>query len=101
MIPVILVMLTLVTVAFLLLQFLYKEESWNFAVLFFDWVKTTWFGEKVGDLVYSIDGALFGALCFLLKKFMRNPFNKTKNETYKAKLIQTYIKKNGLEQENC
>ena len=100
-IPVILVMLTLVTVAFLLLQFLYKEESWNFAVLFFDWVKTTWFGEKVGDFVYSIDVALFGALCFLLKKFMRNPFNKTKNETYKAKLIQTYIKKNGLEQENC
>ena len=45
-VPIILVMITLVALAFLLLQFLFKEESWNFAILFFDWVKTTWFGEK-------------------------------------------------------
>ena len=100
-IPIILAITTLVAVAFLLLQFSFKEESWNFAVLLFDWVKTTWFGEKVGDFVYSIDVALFGALWFLLKKFMRNPFDKNKNETYKAELIQAYIKKNGLEQEDC
>lgn len=100
-VPIILVMITLVAFAFLLLQFLFKEESWNFAILFFDWVKTTWFGEKVGDFVYSIDVALFGALWFLLKKFMRNPFDKNKNETYKAELIQAYIKKNGLGQEDC
>lgn len=100
-IPIILAMTTLVAVAFLLLQFSFKEESWNFAVLLFDWVKTTWFGEKVGDFVYSIDVALFGALWFLLKKFMRNPFDKNKNETCKAELIQAYIKKNGLEQEDC
>ena len=96
-IPIALVIITLIAIAFLLLQFLFKEESWNFAVLFFDWIKTTWFGEKVGDFVYSIDVALFGAIWFLLKKFMRNPCNKINNNIYKAQLIQNYIKKNDLE----
>lgn len=95
-IPIALVIITLIAIAFLLLQFLFKEECWNFAILFFDWIKTTWFGEKVGDFVYSIDVALFGAVWFLLKKFMRNPCNKANNDIYKAQLIQNYIKKNDL-----
>ena len=96
-IPIALVIITLIAIAFLLLQFLFKEECWNFAILFFDWIKTTWFGEKVGDFVYSIDVALFGAVWFLLKKFMRNPCNKANNDIYKTQLIQNYIKKNDLE----
>ena len=95
--PILLILSTLFSAIFVLLQFLYKEESWNFAVSFFEWIKTTWFGEMVGDYVYAIDLALLGAIGWLLKKFMINPFDKTKNNEFKTQLIQWYIKKNNLD----
>lgn len=97
MIPTVLAIATLLSLVFLLLQFVLQDEGWNFAILFFNWIKTTWFGEMVGDFVHVIDAALIGLLWFLLKKFMKNPFNQVKNKDYKTKLIQSYIKKNDLE----
>lgn len=64
--------------AFVALQFWFCAESWNIVTDLFVWVKTTTFGQMVGDFVYCIDIAVFGFLCFLSKKSIRNPFNKQK-----------------------
>lgn len=67
-IPVLLALLVLAFVLFILLQFIYKDEKWNFAVAFFDWTKATYFGTYVGDYIYAIDLALAAIVGWLLKK---------------------------------
>ena len=96
-IPVLLAFLVLAFVLFILLQFIYKDEKWNFAVAFFDWTKATYFGTYVGDYIYAIDLALAAIVGWLLKKWMVNPFNKELNELRKMELVQRYIKDNHLD----
>ena len=96
-IPVLLALLVLAFVLFILLQFIYKDEKWNFAVAFFDWTKATYFGTYVGDYIYAIDLALAAIVGWLLKKWMVNPFNKELNEFRKMELVQRYIKDNHLD----
>ena len=96
-IPVLLALLVLAFVLFILLQFIYKDEKWNFAVAFFDWTKATYFGTYVGDYIYAIDLALAAIVGWLLKKWMVNPFNKELNELRKMELVQRYIKDNHLD----
>lgn len=97
MLPCLLVLLTLVFVLFIILQFILKESSWNFAVMFFEWIKTTYFGILVGDFVYVIDLAFFAGISWLLHKWMINPFNKDENELRRMEYVQHYIKYNHLE----
>ncbi len=68
----------LLVLVFIGLQFWLCDEPWNIVTDFFSWVKTTTFGQMVGDFVYCIDVAIFGIPVFLTKKFFRNPFNKHK-----------------------
>ena len=96
-IPVLLALLVLAFVLFILLQFIYKDEKWNFAVAFFDWTKATYFGTYVGDYIYAIDLALAAIVGWLLKKWMVNPFNKELNELRKMELVQRYIKDSHLD----
>ena len=96
-IPVLLALLVLAFVLFILLQFIYKDEKWNFAVAFFDWTKATYFGTYVGDYIYAIDLALAAIVGWLLKKWMVNPFNKELNELRKMEPVQRYIKDNHLD----
>ena len=96
-IPILLVILCLLFVSFIALQFIYKDKSWNFAVTFFEWVKTTYFGALVGDYVYSIDAVFAVGVGWLLRKYMINPFNKDKNELRKMDYVQQYIKNNHLD----
>ena len=70
--PCILALATVSFAVFMALQFVLGDKPWNFAVLFFTWVKATPFGSWVGDFVYAIDLFLGGALCCALKKWMRN-----------------------------
>lgn len=95
--PIMLAVATVVFVAFVALQFLLDDKPWNVAVLFITWLKNTPFGLCVGDAVYVIDACLGGALWYALKKWMRNPFNKHKNECLKKEMIQNYISENKLE----
>lgn len=90
-IPILLVILTISFVAFIVLQFVYKDREWNFAILFYEWIKSTYFGIHVGDFVYAIDVAFAGIVGFLLKRWMKNPFNSLKREQSKADLVQKYI----------
>lgn len=94
--PCILALATVSFAVFMALQFVLGDKPWNFAVLFFTWVKATPFGSWVGDFVYAIDLFLGGALCCALKKWMRNPFNKYKKEHSKAEMVQNYITENKL-----
>lgn len=96
-IPVLLVLLVLTFVLFILLQFIYKDEKWNFAVAFFDWARATYFGTYVGDCIYAIDLALAAIVGWMLKKWMVNPFKKELNELRKMELVQRYIKENHLD----
>lgn len=96
-VPCLLVLLVLAFICFIALQFTYKDKPWNFAVLFFEWVKTTYFGTLVGDFVYVIDGAIFFGIGWLLRKSMINPFDGEKNELRKMDLVQKYIKNNHLD----
>ena len=91
--PIALLILTAAFIAFIGLQFFFADEEWNFAVKFFDWVKTTTFGLRVGEFVYVIDAAIGAGLWFILKKWMRNPFNKQKKNELRGKLIQDYLSK--------
>ena len=95
--PCILALATVSFVVFMALQFVFGDKPWNFAVLFFTWVKSTPFGLWVGDYVYAIDLFLGGALVWALKKWMRNPFNQHKKELSKMKMIQNYITENKLD----
>ena len=96
-IPCFLGLLTLSFALFIVLQLVCKEASWNFAMLFFGWVKTTYFGTIVGDFVYAIDLAFAGSIRWLLRKWMVNPFNKEENELRRMEYVQRYIKNNRLE----
>ena len=95
-IPILLVVLTIIFVGFIILQFIYKDKEWNFSILFYSWVKTTYFGTYVGDFVYAIDAVFVGIVGFLLKKWMKNPFNANKKKQSKADLVQKYIDDNNL-----
>lgn len=92
-IPAFLIILVLAFVSFVVLQFFFCDEEWNFAILFFNWMKETIFGKEVGDLIYVIDGAFFGALVFLLKKGMKNPFDTDAMKQAKSNMVENYIKK--------
>ena len=95
--PSILAIITVVFVVFIALQFAFSDKTWNFSVLFFNWVKATPFGLLVGDYVYAVDLFLGSALAWALKKWMRNPFNKHKKGLSKMEMIQNYITENKLE----
>ena len=96
-IPFIVVLLTIVVVAFIALQFFFCDEKWNFAVRFFEWASKTTFGQMVGDFLYAIDLAVVAALGFCIKKGMRNPFNIQKRKKLKEELIQHYLSQNQLD----
>lgn len=96
-VPIILAICSVFFVAFMALQFVYADKTWNFAVLFFNWVKATTFGTLFGDFLYAIDAAFGGLLWAALKKWWRNPFNKKEKDKLRFELVQEYIKENGLE----
>lgn len=93
--PIISILIMLFVLLFILLQFIYKDASWNFAISFFSWIKTTWFGSVTSDAVYYIDAAILGGAFFLMKFLCKNLFNKSKRNDYKAKLVEDYLKKNS------
>lgn len=84
-------------IIFILLQFFFADKSWNYSVIFFNWVKNTLFGKAVGDFIYAIDLAFAGILGTFMKVFMVNPFDKEKKNQDKADMVQAYIKKHKLE----
>lgn len=86
-------LLTLGFGLFVILQFTFKGEKWNFAVSFLNWTRTTYFGENAGDYIYAIDIALATIVGWGLKKLMLNPFNKEQNKLRKMELVQRYIEK--------
>lgn len=88
------IVLTFFTLTFFALQFFFKNQSWNFAILFFDRIKTTWFGENVGDFVYVVDSipiAIVGYIWRVVSKKLS--MNK---DDYKAQLVEKYISRNKL-----
>jgi len=95
-IPVIISILVVIFASFIALQFFFCDQDWNYAIHFFNWVKTTAFGQAVGDYVYVIDVAFFGIVAFLLKIGLKNPFDKLKREQEKADMIQKYIDTHNL-----
>ena len=66
-------------------------------MLFFEWIKTTYFGTLVGDFVYVIDGVFAVGIGWLLRKYMINPFNNEENELRKMDCVHKYIKNNRLD----
>ena len=95
--PIVLLILTIAFALFVFLQFAFSSKEWNCVVPFIQWVKSTPFGQAVGDALYAIDLAIAAALGFALKKWMTNPFNSLYREKKKEELIQHYLEKNKLE----
>lgn len=91
---VIAILLTLFSLAFLGLQFFFKNQSWNFSISFFNWIKTTWFGENVGDFVYVID-CVPVAIAGYIWRIMRKVLSIDKDD-YKTQLVENYISRNKL-----
>ena len=89
--PILIAILVAFLVIFISLQFICKDKEWNFAVLFYEWIRSTYFGVRVGEYVYAIDLAFVGIVGYLLKKWMRNPFNATKRRKLKIGLVEKYI----------
>lgn len=90
-VPFILVGCCLACVLFIVFQFVCVEKEWNFVVLFFEWIKGTYFGKTVGDFVYVIDAALLTALGLCLKKWMINPFKKDTKQRIKKEMMERFI----------
>ena len=95
-IPILLTILTVGIFFFIVGQFFFEDRSWNLAVKFFEWVKTTYFGNLVGDFVYVIDVVLLGIEGFALKKWMKNPFDRDAKESFKSTLVERYMRKNKI-----
>ena len=89
-VPILLVVLLIVCAVFIVLQFICKDNKWNFAVLICNWIRTTYFGTNAEDPLYSIDAVLLGIVGFLLKKYMKNPFDASKKKQLKEELMQKY-----------
>jgi hypothetical protein len=96
--PIISVLMMLFVLLFIFLQFFFKNANWNFSIHFMEWVKTTWFGSSNGDSVYYVDAAFLGVAGLLMKWWYKNPFNKTKNEEFKSKMVEEYLKKHNLDE---
>ena len=77
---------------FIAAQFFWQDAKWNFIAGLIDWLNNTLFGENSGNAsLYIVDCLLFGGIAFIVKKFMRNPFNKIKRTEYREKLIMKYL----------
>lgn len=91
-IPILLSIIIFVYCLFIATQFFWQDAKWNFIAGLIDWLNNTLFGENSGNAsLYIIDCLLFGGIAFIVKKFMRNPFNKIKRNKYREKLIQEYL----------
>lgn len=95
-VPALLVIITISFGVFVFLQFFYKEKNWNYSVMFFEWIRHTYFGKNVGEFVYSIDLFVGSVIIIMIKKWIRNPFNKSQREQLKEKLANKYISDNNL-----
>ena len=90
--PAVVSLIALMFAAFIVLQFCLRDKSWNFAVNFYSWASQTYFGQKVGDFVYIIDGIFLSITVWLMKKYFKNPFNKEKRNSEKEAMIDKCIK---------
>lgn len=89
--PFILILIGALSLSFMVLQFVWSDVERNIIAMFFDWLKTTFFGQNnLENLVYIIDVALLGVLGFVFKKWWKNPFDKNKRKEYKEELIKEY-----------
>ncbi len=94
--PIILAMLTVSLVIFIALHFFFGDKTWNFAVIFYNWVKETPFGLWTGDFMYTIDFVFISILGYALKRWMRNPFDKFRREETRMQMVEDFIKNNNL-----
>ena len=92
-IPIVLIAISVFFIFFIILQFFFTDKEWNFAVRFYEWASSTYFGQKVGDFVYLLDAVFFGAIWFLLKKLYFPLFNKEKRKEKKEELIEANMKR--------
>lgn len=91
-IPILLSIIIFAYCLFIAAQFFWQDAKWNFIAGLIDWLNNTLFGENSGNAsLYIVDCLLFGGIAFIVKKFMRNPFNKIKRTEYREKLIMKYL----------
>ena len=96
--PIITVAFTLFVVLFIMLQFLFKNESWNFSVNLISMLKGTVFWEELGENALSvIDGALVTLSVTAVGFARKRIFKRSEMQIDKADRIQRYISNNELQ----
>ena len=91
-IPISLSIAILVFVFFVSAQFFWVNAKWNFIAELIAWVNNTPFGKSSGGAaIYIVDCVFFAIIAYMVKKWMRNPFNKSKRDEYRRELIHKYL----------
>ena len=91
-IPISLSIAILVFVFFVSAQFFWVNAKWNFIAELIVWVNNTPFGKSSGGAaIYIVDCVFFAIIAYMVKKWMRNPFNKSKRDEYRRELIHKYL----------
>ena len=95
-IPIFIIMLTVIFVAFVALQFICCNATWNVVTKFLNFIKNTTFCSQVTDYVYAIDVAIAALLGGAYKYLMKNPLNVKKRKDSKIYMVQNYISNKNL-----
>ncbi len=93
-VPVLIIVYALMLVAFVTLQFLWCDASWNIVTKIVEAIDSTTFGQNVEGYIAVIDGAGFAILLsVMVPYFWVKPWDSEKRKADKVARVEKYIKK--------
>jgi hypothetical protein len=95
--PIAVCVLSLAIIAFIGLQFFYKDADWNFSTNLIDCFRKTYFWELSGEgALIAMDTAFGGFLLVIWKFSCKLFFCRNEKAIYRGKLVEEYIDKHKL-----
>ena len=95
-IPCIILIYSLCVIAFIALQILWCNETWNIVTKFLGYISTTTFGKNIPEHVLVIDTAALALIGIFFKFAWRNPWNKAGKREDILKRVDDYVKEHDL-----
>ena len=95
-IPALILLYSVCVIAFIALQVLWCDESWNIVTKLFGYIANTTFGKNISEYVGIIDTAAVALIGVFYKCLWLNPWDMAKKNEDMLKRVDNYIKKHDL-----
>lgn len=95
-IPTLILFYSVCVIAFIALQVLWCDESWNIVTKLFGYIANTTFGKNISEYVAIIDTAAVALIGVFYKCLWLNPWDKAKKNEDMLKRVDNYIKEHDL-----